>query len=126
MLTSRLMTRLRSKASITYCRVVKHYPQLYLSTSIPCPIRCKDHPDTNEHLGFCLNLRPFINLTLQQHKTILINLLIRFILTSVNNFGLFTPVDNNTHVIYLILRQLVLQHLTKLTHSYINKHLFMR
>ncbi|PKC04161.1 hypothetical protein RhiirA5_422654 [Rhizophagus irregularis] len=54
--------------------LLKHYPALYPSSGIPCPI-CNALPDTNAHLGLCTNLRPFINATLRSHVAKLITLL---------------------------------------------------
>lgn len=54
--------------------LIKHYPKLYLNTGVPCLI-CINHLDTNNYLGFCANLIPFINNTLKSHKDILILLI---------------------------------------------------
>ncbi|EXX64690.1 ribonuclease H-like domain-containing protein [Rhizophagus irregularis DAOM 181602=DAOM 197198] len=104
--------------------LLKHYSDLYPATGIPF---CLDQPDSNDHLGFCANLFPFINTTLDHHKSILFKLIDSnvssnsSILPSINSYELFSPIDNNNyfnHQIYLILHQLIPQNLYNLIRSF--------
>ncbi|GET50403.1 hypothetical protein GLOIN_2v1763333 [Rhizophagus irregularis DAOM 181602=DAOM 197198] len=104
--------------------LLKHYPNLYPDSGKPCPI-CSNHPETNNHLGFCANLIPFINSTLKNHKNILISFIdshtqkfYSLILDSVNHYTLFDDVSGFSHEIYLILHQLVPQSLYDLVNSF--------
>lgn len=84
-------------------------------------------PDTNEHLGLCTNLFPFINTTLDHHKDVLFKLIDSnvsssnsSILPSINSYELFSHINdyNFNHQIYLILHQLIPQDLYNLVRSF--------
>lgn len=110
--------------------LAKHYPDLYPQSDIPCPI-CHHPQDSNSHLGFCDNFRPFLNDTLARHKSVLIELVTRattrdnmtkFIPDSVERLSLFSPVSDTKHDVYLILHNLIPQDLYNLIYSYVNKY----
>ncbi|PKY40595.1 hypothetical protein RhiirA4_454007 [Rhizophagus irregularis] len=83
--------------------LLKHFPDLYPSTGIPCPF-CLIRQDTNEHLDS--NINNFNS----------------FIENSINSYDLFSFINNDNchrHEIYLILHQLIPQSLYNLVNSFV-------
>lgn len=84
--------------------LLKYYPLLYPKDGIPCQFNHK---------------QILTNLLLEHISN---NQLAKFIPDSISQLNLFAPVNDQTHDIYLILHQLVLQKLVDCIHSYTNKY----
>ncbi|EXX52792.1 hypothetical protein RirG_249950 [Rhizophagus irregularis DAOM 197198w] len=108
-----------------------HYPSLYSQNLLPikCPL-CGRADDTNQHLGFCPDLIQLLTNVLLDAKA----LISKRVTTELNTFytnstltrdldasPLFSPVVDATHLVYLIIHNVVPQSLVDLIHSHTRK-----